>query len=78
MKGCCNDCSGQGFKIAGKTSGEGFKIAGKQRGNGFKLGGTGLPPALAKWTNHLKSYRMAHPNVSLKVAMQEAKKTYSR
>lgn len=36
------------------------------------------PSPLANWQSHLKSYRESNPEVSLKVAMQEAKKTYHK
>lgn len=41
------------------------------------------PPApkaggLAKWQSHLKAYRTAHPDQSLKQCMQESKKTYHK
>jgi len=33
---------------------------------------------LSAWRNHLKTYKDTHPDVSLKQAMQEAKKTYKK
>lgn len=39
--------------------------------------GQGLK-SLNKWHEHLKKYREAHPEHSLKKAMQEAAKTYKK
>ncbi len=35
-----------------------------------------LPEALKKWQSHLKKVREANPQLSLKDAMREAKKSY--
>jgi hypothetical protein len=37
-----------------------------------------IPPRLRKWVEHLNSFRKAHPNMSLKQCMIEAKKTYKK
>ena len=37
-----------------------------------------LPDALKKWQAHLSAFRKAHPTMSMKDAMKEAKKTYTR
>jgi hypothetical protein len=37
-----------------------------------------LPDALKKWQSHLNQYRAKHPNLSLKEAMKQAKKTYKK
>lgn len=37
-----------------------------------------MPDALKKWNAHLSAYRKANPNVSMKEAMKQAKKTYKK
>lgn len=37
-----------------------------------------LPDALKKWQAHLSAFRKAHPTMSMKDAMKEAKKTYKK
>jgi hypothetical protein len=37
-----------------------------------------LPDALKKWQAHLSAFRKANPNMSMKDAMKEAKKTYKK
>jgi hypothetical protein len=36
------------------------------------------PKHLQTWQSHLSAYRKAHPNASMKTAMQEAAKTYKK
>lgn len=37
-----------------------------------------IPERLRAWSEHLSKFRKEHPNMSLKQAMQEAKKTYKK
>ena len=43
-----------------------------------KKTGRALPKQLNKWTQHLKSFRAAHPSMSLKEAMKKASATYRK
>ncbi len=39
---------------------------------------SGNPSAFDKWSNHLEAFKKANPKLSLKEAMQKAKKTYKK
>jgi hypothetical protein len=47
-------------------------------GAGGKGSGNRAARPPSKWVEHVKSYRAAHPGLSLKEALQAAKKTYTR